>query len=112
NVSSQQVYYWRHRLEIKSAQPIYGKIDIPSKEELEDLYINKQMNKLQISKYYKEKGTNVSNVTVGKWLKQYQIQERSHQDTIKLTAPQAKQTFIKKIEAGYIPKHPQRSSLV
>ena len=53
-------------------------INIPLKEELEQYYHDNMLTLLEISKIY-----NVSNVTVSKWMKHYEIKTLTHSETIR-----------------------------
>lgn len=81
NCSTTVVNKWLkyHEIEIQK-NPNYTnvKIPVPPKEELVDLYINKNMTLLDIGKHY-----NISNVTVKKWFVEYDIPLLSHSKTIK-----------------------------
>lgn len=69
-----------------------NKLEVPPKEELYNLYVNENKNFLDISKEY-----NVSNVTIKKWMVQYNIPLRGHSENIKQTVvPKVKATCLEK----------------
>lgn len=88
----------KHEINYEDGRNIaHNKKQIPDKIELENLY--KTLAMTEIANHY----GNVSNVTIKKWLKEYNIPLRSHSDTIKFIAtPKIKKTNIVKYGSDYI----------
>lgn len=89
NVSSATVINWLKRYDIKiksSGESLTYKI--PTKEELEDLYVNKLLTSKEIGKIYNCKGA-----LVCKWLRKYDIRVRRKNELKKIPLPTKEELF-------------------
>lgn len=97
-VSSSLINTWCKKYNIQTNNDPHKKIEIPSYEELYELYIEKGLSCLDLSKRY-----NVSNVTVKKWLKEKGIILRTHSQSIKSVVDKISETKIEKYGYVYFP---------
>lgn len=89
-------YCKQHFHDPKKGKVAKNKKEIPPKEELEDLYFNKNLSIVDITKHY----GNVSNVTVSKWFDHHNIQRHTHSETIiKKAIPKTSETCMERYGA-------------
>ena len=62
----------------------HNKLDMPSKEILEELYLNQKLSFLEIGKMF-----NISNVTASKWINRLHITKRTHKENQTIQMPRA-----------------------
>ena len=99
NVTESVPHYWLtfHNIVLDGRNVAQNKLNIPSREELENLYITESL--LGISKHY----GNVSNVTVKKWFIHHNIPIRSHKNNQKLISyPKSKMTNLNRYGTEYL----------
>jgi len=83
NVSSATVINWLKRYDIKIKSPGESQTyKVPTKEELEDLYVNKLLTSVEIGKIFNCKGA-----LVCRWLRKYGIRVRGKNELRKLPIP-------------------------